>query len=112
MQKAQVEFNDFAKLDLKVGRIIEAEEIQESDKLIKLKVDLGQDYVIKTIFAGMKGIVKLNSLVNKNFIFVANLKPRKMMGEESQGMMLAADQEGKPVLIEVSKDVPVGSVVR
>lgn len=112
MLKPQIPFSDFSKLDLRVGKVIEAEEVEQSEKLIKLKVDLGEDYKVKTIFAGMKGIVKINDLVNKKFIFVANIEPRKMMNEESQGMMLASDFEGKPVLITIQDHVLEGTIIR
>lgn len=112
MLKPQISFSDFAKLDLRVGKVVEAEEVEQSEKLIKLKVDLGEDYKIKTIFAGMKGIVQISDLVNKKFIFVANLEPRKMIREESQGMMLVGDVEEKPVLIKVPDNITQGSIIR
>ncbi len=60
----------------------------------------------------MKGIIEINDLVNKKFIFVANLEARKMMTEESQGMMLAADFEGKPVLVTVPEHILQGTIIR
>lgn len=112
MVKAQANFSDFSKLDLRIGKVVEAKEVDESDKLMRLTVDLGKDYGIKTIFAGVKGIVEINDLINKQFIFVANLAPRKMMEEESQGMMLAMDVDNKPVLINVGDNIPTGAIVR
>ncbi len=109
--KDPVSFTDFAKLDLRVGLVVEAEDITESQNLIRMKVDLGADYGIRTIFAGIKKWYTPDKLKGKKFIFVANLESKKMLGQESQGMMLAADI-GEPVIIPVNKKVKEGSIVR
>ncbi|MBI2029508.1 methionine--tRNA ligase subunit beta [Candidatus Gottesmanbacteria bacterium] len=91
MQKPQISFSDFDKIDIRVGKVIDAVEVENSAKLIKLTVDLGEEYKIKTIFAGVKPTgYTPKDLIGKQFAFIANLAPRKMMGEESAGMMLAA----------------------
>lgn len=109
--KDVIEFSDFVKLDLRVGLVVEVEDIVESQNLLRMKVDLGSDYGIRTIFAGIKKWYKISQIKGKKFIFVANLEPKKMLGQESQGMMLAAD-DGKPIIIPVNKKVPAGSIVR
>ncbi|OGG13384.1 hypothetical protein A2773_06095 [Candidatus Gottesmanbacteria bacterium RIFCSPHIGHO2_01_FULL_39_10] len=109
--KDTVTFADFQKIDFKVGKVVEVEDVVESQNLLRMKVDLGSDYGIRTIFAGVKKWYKPSQLKGKKFIFVANLEPKKMMGSESQGMMLAADT-GEPVLIPVNKKVKEGTVIR
>lgn len=110
--KDEVDFSDFQKLDFRVGKVISAQKVEQADKLIRMKVDLGFDYGVRTIFAGIAEWYKPNQLKNKKFILVANLTPKKMFGEESQGMMFAADLKGKAVLIPVNKNIPEGTVVR
>lgn len=122
MIKDPVSFADFQKLDFRVGKVVEAEFKEGSVNLIRMKVDLGSDYGVRTIFAGVAKWYKPEELKNKKFIFVANLEPKKMptfakatagkMGEESQGMMFAADVENKAILIPVDARIPEGSVVR
>lgn len=112
MQKPQISFSDFDKIDIRVGKVIDAVEVENSSKLIKLTVDLGEEYKIKTIFAGVKPAgYTPDDLIGKQFAFIANLAPRKMMGSESQGMMLAADKDGKPVIIEINQGVAPGSII-
>lgn len=112
MKKDEITYDDFSKLDLRVGKVTEAVEVEGSEKLLKLIVDLGNEIGIKTIFAGIKTAGYTPSdMIGKHFVFVANLKPRKMMGSKSQGMMLAADKEGKPVIIKVHETVAPGSIV-
>lgn len=112
-----VSFEDFSKIELKVGTVVFAESLEESEKLIRLQVDLGEDGP-RQVFAGMKQWLKPEDLIGKQVIVVANLEPRKMMGLESQGMILAADsstssgQVPGPVLLTVAKEVPPGTKIR
>ena len=103
---------DFQKLDLRVGSVEKAERKEGSDKLIRLTVNLGQQFGNVTILAGIASWYSPAKLKNKKYIFVTNLEPKKMMGEESQGMMLAADAQGECKLIPVDKSIPAGTVVR
>ncbi|MBI4067043.1 hypothetical protein HY407_01565 [Candidatus Gottesmanbacteria bacterium] len=112
MIKDLASFADFQKLDFRVGKVIEVEEVVESQNLLRMKVDLGADYGIRTIFAGIKRWYKPSQLKGKKFIFVANLEPKKMLGQESQGMMLAADDGNMAILMPVSKKVKEGTVIR
>lgn len=105
-----ISFDDFSKLELRVGTVIEAEEVEGSEKLIKLMVDLGEEQP-RQILAGIIKWYKPASLVGKQFVFVANLEPRMMMGLQSNGMLLATDTE-KPIPIKPSSKVPAGSKLR
>jgi len=104
MPVMNVEFEDLQKLEIRAGTVLSCENIENSDKLLKLKVDFGSGD-IKTIFTGMAKWYKPEDLTGIQTIFLTNIKPRKMMGEESQGMILAFDvpNDGKPVFL-VSKD--------
>ncbi len=106
-----ISFNDFAKVELRVGTVLEAEEILGSEKLIKLNVDLGEKEP-RQILAGVKQWYKPKDFVGKQVVVVANLEPKVMMGLESQGMMLAADSEDGPVFLTVPKQVPPGTKIR
>ena len=105
-----ISLTEFQRLDLRIGRVLEAEKVPESRSLIKMKVDLGEPE-LRQILAGVAEWYQPEDLVNQNFIFVANLEPKKMMGEESQGMILCADIKSKAVLIS-APDVPPGTIVR
>ena len=120
---AQINFEDFAKVDLRVGEVVDVEEIEGADKLWKLRVDLGEDSK-RTICAGLKEYYSADELLGKKIVVVANLAPRKMRGIESQGMLLAAstpsrgartsgeaEDHGKVVLISPEKEIANGSRV-
>lgn len=153
-----VTIDDFAKLEFKVGTVISAEEIEGSDKLLKLQVDFGPKVVesdneenptvipseervqeslnqderdlstsvemtedvqekeatneIRQILSGIKQWYKPEDLVGKQFVFITNLAPRKMMGLESQGMIMAAEGEDRPAPLMPSEKVPNGSKIR
>ncbi len=91
-------FDDFMKVDLRVVRIIEAKEVEESNKLLQLTVSLGGG-VTKNVFAGMKGVYKPEEMVGRLVIFCANLAPRKMRFGVSEGMVLAAGAGGKEIYL-------------
>lgn len=103
-----INYDDFSKVELKVGSVLEAEEVAESEKLIKLKVDLGEESP-RQILAGVKQWYSPEDLVGSQVVVVANLEPRMMMGLESQGMLLAADGEEGPVFLTIPQQVPPGS---
>ncbi|MDK2372068.1 MAG: methionine--tRNA ligase subunit beta [Candidatus Korarchaeota archaeon] len=105
-----ISFSDFKKLDLRVGEIIEAERVEGSRKLVKLIVDLGNER--RQLVAGLAEHYEPESLVGKQIVVVTNLQPRKFMGIESQGMLLAAVVgEGRPVLLTPEEKVPPGTPV-
>ena len=99
---------DFQRLDLRVGLIREAEPIPGSKKLLKLIVDIGEE---RTIVAGLATDYQIDELKNKQVIVLANLKPVKLMGVESQGMILAAEDEGKVYLLTPDKESKPGSMI-
>ncbi len=105
-----ISIDDFIKVELRVGTVLEADEVPGSEKLIKTQVDFGEEGT-RQILSGIKQWYKPASLVGKQFVYVFNLEPRMMMGLESQGMILAADA-GKPIPIKPSKKVPNGSKLR
>lgn len=105
-----IEIDDFAKVDLRVGQVLSAERIPKADKLLLLKVDLAEEQP-RQILAGIAQFYEPESLVNRKVVIVANLKPRKLRGYESQGMVVAASygEEGRPVIATFTEDVPNGS---
>ena len=111
----QISFEDFKKAEIRVGKIIAAEVIESSNKLLKLQVDFGNDEegkpVQRQILAGIAKFYQPELLIGKLCPFVINLAP-KMMGElESRGMILCADDQG-PVLLHPDKDIQPGSIVK
>ncbi len=110
--KDTIEFADFLKLDLRVGRVLTATIPDWSEKLIELKVDLGPEWGERTILAGVKDWVEPAELEGKNFIFLANLAEKKMGPAASQGMMLAADDGQRAVLLPVSDKLEPGTIIR
>lgn len=105
-----VTFEDFKKLEIKIGTIVEAQPVENSEKLIKLQIDLGDEK--RQILAGIAQFYKAEELIGKQVPVLVNLEPRKMAQEVSNGMMLAVDVDGKPILLEPEKQVPPGSIVR
>lgn len=96
--KAEIVYDDFGKLDLRIGTITKAEKVEKADKLLKLNIDLG--FEERTIVSGIAQHFSPESLLNKQVIVVANLAPRKMRGIESQGMILTAEQpDGRLILV-------------
>ena len=108
----KIPYSDFAKLDLRVGKILEVEDHPNADKLYVLKVDLNEDQP-RTILAGLKPYYKKSDLKNKKAIFIANLEKRNIRGIESDGMILAADNnEGKVIFLIPESDIETGSKIR
>lgn len=107
-----ITYDDFTKLDLRVGTVTEAERVEGSDKLMKLQVYLGAEFGHRQIVAGVGISYEPEALVDSQIIVIVNLKPRKLMGLESQGMLLAAhDDEDKPLLLRPDTKAPHGSMV-
>jgi len=108
--KPQIEFDEFAKIDLKVGTILTAEKVEKADKLLKLEVDLG--FEKRTIVSGIAMHFDPGTIVGKQVVVVANLAPRKMRGIESQGMILMAeDKAGKLHFVNPGNKIDEGSGV-
>lgn len=102
-----ITIDDFAKIELKVGTVLEAEEVEGSEKLIKIQVDLAEEKP-RQIMAGIKKSYSPKDMVGKQIIVVANLEPRMMMGQESSGMMLVADGQDSLIFLTPEKPVPAG----
>ncbi len=106
----EVSYEDFVKLELRIGRVVQVEDIPGSEKLLKLIVDFGDEKRIAV--AGIKQQYKAEDLLNKKFVFVTNLQRKKIMGVESQCMILAAEDNGTIALLQPIKDVKEGSKIR
>jgi methionyl-tRNA synthetase len=106
----QIKYDDFAKVEFMIGEIKEAFDVEGSEKLLKLLVDLGEES-LRTVFSGIKQWYSPADLIGKKTVFVTNIKTRKIMGEESQAMIFAAESEGEISILFLDKDLPVGSKV-
>jgi len=108
--KVEISFEEFQKLDLRVGKITEANQIPGSRNLVRMIVDFGTEK--RQAVAGLLQWYKPHDLVNKKCVFILNLQKRKMMGVESQCMILAAeDNEGNVVVLQPEKEIAEGSRV-
>jgi methionyl-tRNA synthetase len=108
---ARISIDEFMKVDLRVARVTHAERVPNSKKLVKLQVDLGHEQ--RTLVAGIAEAYEADALVGRHVAIVANLKPAKLMGIESNGMVLAASPEGgKPILVAFDVPPPLGTRVR
>ncbi len=109
--KEEIAFDDFEKIDLRVGKILSASEVEGSDKLLKLRVDVGRE--IRTVFAGIKSSYSPQDLVGRKAAVVCNLAPRKMRFGTSEAMVLAASSpEGKIVLCDFGEEISPGSTIK
>ncbi len=106
-----ISIDDFAKVELRTAKVLEAERMPKSQRLLKLKVDAG-DPEPRTILAGIAESYEPEALIGKSIVIVANLAPRKMMGLESQGMVLAASADAGPAFVLNSEPAPPGTRVR
>jgi methionyl-tRNA synthetase len=103
--------DDFARIKLRVARILEAEPLEGSDKLMKLQIVLGSER--RQIVAGIRKNYTAEDLIGRQVVVVANLKPAKLRGAESQGMVLAAvDDAGEAILLQPDRETPEGAIVR
>jgi methionyl-tRNA synthetase len=106
---AKISIDDFVKIDLRVGQVVSAERVKGADKLLHMKVDIGEAEP-RTIVAGIAEAYAPEVMVGRKVVIVANLQPRKLRGIESNGMIVAASLEGgKPVLAGFLEDVPIGA---
>jgi methionyl-tRNA synthetase len=107
--KPPISVSDVEKLDVRVGTIVSVQEVPKSSKLLKLTVKVGEE--VRTIVAGIAEHYAPESLVGRKIVVVANLQPATLMGIESNGMVLAASQEGALSLLSLDKDLPPGAKV-
>lgn len=105
-----ITFDDFAKLEIKVGKVLSAEKVEGADKLLKLQVDFSSEQ--RQIVSGIAEYYSPEQLIGKEFPFIVNLEPRTIRGVESQGMIMAVDSENGIVLLNPDKPVPPGSKIR
>ena len=111
-KKDLVSYADFEKLDFRVGEVIEAAAVEGSNKLLKLLVDLGEDYGKVDILSGIAKLYSPEDIIGNKYIFLANLEPRQIMSYSSQGMMFVADDPEKFQLIPLDKSLKNGTVIR
>ena len=106
-----ISFDEFKKLDIRIGKIVSAEKMEGADKLLKLMFDFGSNEMVQ-ILSGIAEFYDPSTLVGKQVPVIVNLEPRTLRGQISNGMILAADVEGKPILLHPGQEVPPGSVVK
>jgi len=108
IEKNLVSFSDFQDVNLKVAKVLEAEEIEDSNKLVKLQLELGDEK--RQVVAGIKNYYEVDELIGKKIVIVANLEPATIFGYESNGMLLAAsNNNGDMSLLTIDKDIESGS---
>lgn len=106
-----ITFEEFSKLDIRIGKIITVEHVEGSEKLLRLEVDFGSEK--RQIVSGIAKFYAPEDIIGKECPFIVNLEPRKLMGLESQGMILAADPgDDSAVLLHPDKEMPPGSPLR
>ncbi len=110
VDEQRISIEEFAKVQMRVGQVLEAEKVAGSRKLIRMRVDLGSE--IRQVVAGIAGAYEPESLLNRKVIIVANLKPAKLMGIVSDGMILAATAGQRPILATFAEDVPNGALLK
>ena len=109
MSNEKITIDDFIKVDLRIGKIIHAEEVEDSRKMLKLKIDVGDEE--RTIFAGIKKSYTPEDLIDKLVVVIINLMPREMKFGTSDGMMLATSNQDEIIIIQPQKNVSPGSKV-
>jgi len=113
----QITYADFAKVEFRVGEIMEVKEVENSEKLLRLVVNFGDDLGQKVVYSGIKQWYSPADLLNKKTVFVVNMVPKKIMGEESSAMIFAASadataSQGEQISILIlKKDLPAGTKV-
>ncbi|MEK7619152.1 MAG: methionine--tRNA ligase subunit beta [Patescibacteria group bacterium] len=105
-----ISYDDFSKLELKIATILSVERVEGSQKLLKLSITLGEESP-RTLVAGIGKRYSPEELLNTQIVIIANLEPRALMGIESQGMLLATDDDAGPVLLRPITPVPPGSSI-
>lgn len=105
-----ITYDDFKKVELKIAKVLEAEEVVGAEKLLKLQIDLGGEK--RQIVAGIKKNYQPKDLIGKEIAVVTNLEPRMVMGVESNGMLLAASDEKGPIVLMPEREVAPGSGIK
>ena len=107
--KPEIEFSDFEKLDLRVAKVINCEKVEKADKLLKFTLDVAG--TTRTIVSGIAKYYKPEELIGKNVVIIANLKPVKLRGIMSEGMILSSDDNGSIKIVEIDGSVNSGAVI-
>ncbi len=110
--KELINYDDFGKLDIRAGLIVDAEAPEWSEKLIRYVIDFGEEIGKKVLFSGIRAWYKPEDLVGKKVPVILNMEPKKMGKEYSQGMVLMVDGAEKPIMIFLADEVEIGSAVR
>lgn len=110
--KDYINYDDFEKLDIRAGKIVEASAPEWSEKLIKYEIDFGEELGKRTLFSGIRKWYSPEDLVGKIIPVIVNMQPKKMGGEESQGMVIMGDAEDGPKLIFLDETIVPGTVIR
>ena len=105
-----ITFEDFKRLDIRIGKVLFAEKVAGTDKLLRMEIDFGEEK--RQVVAGIAESYLPEQITGKEVPVLMNLEPRKIRGIESQGMILAVVFEGKPVLMHPDQEVPPGSIIR
>ena len=105
-----ISFEEFKKIEIRIGKILSAEKVENADKLLKLEVEFNGEIGKRQIVSGIAEYYQPEELVGKKMPFIVNLEPRKFKGVESQGMLMAVNSD-KPILLLPSEDVPEGAEV-
>jgi len=110
VEQKEISIEQFFEMDLRVARILAAERVPGTDKLLKMTVDVGGEE--RLLVAGIAQVYDAAALIGKSIVVVANLQPARIRGVESRGMLLAADLGGRPIIATFEEDVPPGTRVR
>lgn len=105
-----ISFEDFKKVDLRVAKIITAEKLEDSQKLLKIKVSVGEDEE-RVVVSGVAEYYSPEDLIGKEVVIVLNLEPKVIFGVESHGMLLFSKKDGKPIALKPEEEVLPGSII-
>ncbi|MBJ6300676.1 methionine--tRNA ligase subunit beta, partial [Staphylococcus aureus] len=108
--KPQIDIKDFDKVEIKAATIIDAEHVKKSDKLLKIQVDLDSEQ--RQIVSGIAKFYTPDDIIGKKVAVVTNLKPAKLMGQKSEGMILSAEKDGVLTLVSLPSAIPNGAVIK
>jgi methionyl-tRNA synthetase len=109
-EDSRITIEEFARVEMRVGQVVEAQKVEGSRKLVLMKVDIGTE--VRQVVAGIAEAYDPAALVNRKVVLVVNLKPARIMGIESNGMIVAASDGAKPVLATFTEEVRNGSLLR
>jgi methionyl-tRNA synthetase len=107
----QITWNDFAKVEFRIGQIVEAVNVEASDKLIRMVVDFGEELGNKIVFSGIRKYYQPEELLNKKTVFVVNMIPKVIMNEKSEAMIFGASDDEKMSILILEKDLANGTQV-